>query len=74
MPCGCMVFAFSIYNCSQSLRTDSLLFYLYFLEGEEILKNCIFSIRFIYSTQFKMVSFRGQKKVSHAQIGLLLGS
>ena len=64
MPCGCMVFAFSIYSLfASSTYRFSFILSLFLRRRRNIKKNVYFQIRFIYSIQFKLVSFRGQKKV-----------
>ena len=77
--CLCHVAAwfllFQYIVCSQALRTDSLLFFLYFLEEEEIFKK-MYIFKFVLFTRFSLNwSLLGVKKrLGHAQIGLLLGS
>ena len=64
MPCGCMVFAFSMYSLfASSTYRFSFILSLFLRRRRNIKKNVYFQIRFIYSIQFKLVSFRGQKKV-----------
>ena len=81
MPCGYMVFAFSIYSLfASSTYRFSFILSLFLRRRRNIKKNVYFQIRFIYSIQFKFRpglnwSLLGVKKrLGHAQIGLLLGS